>query len=100
MNSQLYIRKAVLQLKRGEIEKAVENIKLAIEADDDFVSVVQAHCILGEYYFVTQQYPLSIQHLEYILEVQEEIETQYDDLLNDEILTAYTLLEIIEKFKL
>lgn len=100
MNSRLSVNKAFLQLKRGEIEKAVDAMKQAIEISDDFVSVIEAYCFLGEYYFVTQKYALSKEYFEYIFDKQEEIETKYDDLLNDEILKADIFLESIEKFNL
>jgi len=59
MNAELYITKASLQISKGEIDKAVDSMMKAIEIGNDMISVTQAHCFLGEYYFVNQDYVLS-----------------------------------------
>ena len=56
MNAELYITKASLQISKGEIEKAVDSMIKAIKIGNDMISVSQAHCFLGEYYFVNQDY--------------------------------------------
>lgn len=61
-------------------------MKKVIEFNDDKVSNVQAYCFLSEYYFVNQNYILAKEHLDYIMEQQEEVENENDDLLNDEII--------------
>lgn len=97
MNSELYINKASMQIKKGDIDGAVCSMKKVIEMNDDKVSNVQAHCFLGEHYFANQNYTLAKEHLNYIMEQQEELENEYDDLLNDEIISANVLIELIEK---
>lgn len=100
MNAELYVEKASLQISKGEIEKAVGSMIKAIEIGDDLISITQAHCFLGEYYFINQDYILSKEHLEWISERQEELEIKYDDLLNDEIDKANLLLDMMETFSL
>ncbi|RRD92181.1 hypothetical protein EII17_14305 [Clostridiales bacterium COT073_COT-073] len=100
MKAELYINKAFMQIKKGDIEGAVCSMKKVIELNDDEVSNVQAHCFLGEYYFVNQNYILAKEHLDYIMEQQEELENEYDDLLNDEIINANVLMELLEKYSL
>lgn len=100
MNAELYVKKASLQISKDEIEKAVGSMIRAIEIGDDLISITQAHCFLGEYYFINQDYILSKEHLEWISERQEELEIKYDDLLNDEIDKVNALLNIMEIFSL
>lgn len=100
MNAELYVTKASMLLAKGEIEKSVESMKIAIEVGNDLVSEVKAHSFLGEYAFIKQFYDVARQHLEWIIEQQEEIEIEYDDLLNDEINSANLILEIMKKFNL
>ena len=89
-----------MQLKKGDIDGAVYSMKKVIEMNDDKVSIVQAHCFLGEYYFVNQNYTLAKECLDYILEQQEELENEYDDLLNNEIINANVLTQLIDNFLL
>lgn len=100
MNAELFIKKALLQIKKGQTDKAVESMKKTIEIGDDIVSVVQAHCFLGEYYFINQDYISAKYHLEWISEQRDEFETDYDDLLNEEIDRAEMLLDMIGEFSL
>lgn len=100
MNAELFIKKALLQIKKGQTDKAVESMNKTIEIGDDIVSVVQAHCFLGEYYFINQDYISAKYHLEWISEQQDEFETDYDDLLNEEIDRAEMLLDMIGEFSL
>jgi len=81
MKSELYINKAFMQLKKSDIDGAVCSMKKVVEANDDIVSLVQAHCLLAEYYFIHQQ-------------------NEYDDLLNDEIINTNVLAELIDKYLL
>lgn len=89
-----------MQIKKGDIDGAVGSMKKVIELNDDEVSNIQAHCFLGEYYFVNQNYTLAKEHLDYIMEQQEKLENKYDDLLNDEIINANVLIELIDKYLL
>lgn len=100
MKAELYISKASIQIKRRDMEGAVCSMKKVIELNDDKVANVQAHCFLGEYYFVNQNYTLAKKYLDYITEQQEELENEYDDLLNDEIVNANVLTKLIEKYSL
>lgn len=100
MKSELYINKAFMQLKKGDIDGAVCSMKKVIETNDDIVSLVQAHCLLAEYYFIRQNYACSKEHIDWIMERQDELENEYDDLLNDEIINANVLAELIDKYLL
>jgi len=100
MKAELYINKASMQIKRGDIDGAVCSMKKVIELNDDEVSNIQAYCFLGEYYFVNQNYTLAKEYLDYIIEQQEKLESEYDDLLNDEIINANILAELIDKYSL
>lgn len=100
MNGELFIIKASLQINKGEIDKAAESMNKVIEIGDDRISVVQAHCFLGEYDFIKQNYISAKEHLEWISEQQDELEIAYDDLLNEELERVDILLEMIEKFSL
>ena len=100
MKSELYINKAFMQLKKGDIDGAVCSMKKVIETNDDIVSLVQAHCLLAEYYFIYQNYACSKKHIDWIMERQDELENEYDDLLNDEIINTNVLAELIDKYLL
>lgn len=100
MKSELYINKAFMQLKKGDIDGAVCSMKKVIETNDDIVSLVQAHCLLAEYYFIHQNYACSKEHIDWIMERQDELENEYDDLLNDEIINTNVLAELIDKYLL
>ena len=100
MKSELYINKAFMQLKKGAIDGAVCSMKKVIETNDDIVSLVQAHCLLAEYYFIYQNYACSKKHIDWIMERQDELENEYDDLLNDEIINTNVLEELIDKYLL
>ena len=44
MNAELFIKKALLQIKKGQTDKAVESMKKTIEIGDDIVSEIgRAH---------------------------------------------------------
>lgn len=100
MKSELYINKAFMQLKKGDIDGAVCSMKKVIETNDDIVSLVQAHCLLAEYYFIRQNYACSKEHIDWIMERQGELENEYDDLLNDEIINTNVLGELIDEYLL
>ena len=100
MKSELYINKAFMQLKKSDIDGAVCSMKKVVEANDDIVSLVQAHCLLAEYYFIHQHYACSKEHIDWIMERQDELENEYDDLLNDEIINTNVLAELIDKYLL
>ena len=100
MNAELFITKAALQIKKGDMDNAACSMKKAIEIGDDIVAVAQARCFLGEYYFFKQEYILAKENLEWIYERQEEFESDFDDLLNEEFDRANILLDMIEKFSL
>lgn len=100
MKSELYINKAFMQLKKGDIDGAVCSMKKVIETNDDIVSLVQAHCLLAEYYFIRQNYACSKEHIDWIMERQDKLENEYGDLLNDEIINTNVLAELIDKYLL
>lgn len=100
MNGELYVKKAVLQASKGDFDSAVQSMNQAILAGDDEVAIAQAHCFLGEYYFVKQDYAKSGEHLEWLSERAEDLEQKYDDLLNDELVEADVLLDIMARFLL
>ena len=100
MNAELFITKAALQIKKGDMDNAACSMKKAIEIGDDIVAVAQARCFLGEYYFLSGDYVSSKKNLKWIDERREELETDYDDLLQEEFERVDVLLAMIEKFAL
>ena len=100
MNAELFITKAVLQIKKGDMDNAACSMKKAIEIGDDIVAVAQARCFLGEYYFLNGDYVSSKKNLKWVDERREELETEYDDLLQEEFERVDVLLAMIEKFAL
>ena len=97
MNGELYLKKGILQLNKKLYDEALETLNKVIELDDDLASVTSAKCILGEYYFIHQNYEKSKEFLSWICDRQDELEEEFDDLLSEEIDTASVL---IEKYKL
>ncbi|MGI5172455.1 hypothetical protein E4O03_11030 [Treponema sp. OMZ 792] len=100
MNGELYLKKGLLQLNKKLYDEALETLNKVIEMDDDLASVVSAKCILGEYYFIHQNYEKAKEFLSWICDMQDELEEEFDDLLSEEIDTAYVLMELIEKYNL
>ena len=100
MNAELFITKAALQIKKGDMDNAACSMKKAIEIGDDIVAVAQARCFLGEYYFLNGDYVSSKKNLKWIDKRREELETDYDDLLQEEFERVDVLLAMIEKFAL
>ena len=100
MNGELYLKKGMLQLNKKLYDEALETLNKVIELDDDLPSVTSAKCILGEYYFIHQNYEKSKEFLSWIYDKQDELEEEFDDLLSEEIDTASVLMELIEKYKL
>lgn len=100
MNGELYLKKGLLQLDKKLYDEALETLSKVIELDDDLASVTSAKCILGEYYFIHQNYEKSKEFLSWICDRQDELEEEFDDLLSEEIDTASVLMELIEKYKL
>ena len=100
MNGELYLKKGLLQLDKKLYDEALETLNKVIELDDDLASVTSAKCILGEYYFIHQNYEKSKEFLSWICDRQDELEEEFDDLLSEEINTASVLMELIEKYKL
>ena len=100
MNGELYLKKGILQLDKKLYDEALETLNKVIELDDDLASVTSAKCILGEYYFIHQNYEKSKEFLSWICDRQDELEEEFDDLLSEEINTASVLMELIEKYKL
>ena len=100
MTKQLYLQKAELQLSRGLEEKALESLLAALSCQDgDIVSETQARCLLGEYWFVHQQYARAEEQLGWISNQAEHLEHDHDDLLNGNR-EADVLLGIMQKFGL
>ena len=100
MNGELYLKKGMLQLDKKLYDEALKTLNKVIELDDDLASVTSAKCILGEYYFIHQNYEKSKEFLSWICDKQDELEEEFDDLLSEEIDTASVLMELIEKYKL
>ena len=100
MNGELYLKKGILQLNKKLYDEALETLNKVIELDDDLASVTSAKCILGEYYFIHQNYEKSKEFLSWICDKQDELEEEFDDLLSEEIDTASVPMELIEKYKL
>lgn len=101
MTTQLYLQKAEMQLAKGLVEKALESLLTAIDfQDDDIVSKTQTRCFLGEYFFVQQRYTQAYEQFKWITDQAEQLERDYDDLLNEEMHEAEVLLKIIKRFHL
>ena len=100
MNGELYLKKGLLQLNKNLYDEALATLNKVIELDDDLAGVTSAKCILGEYYFIHQNYEKSKEFLSWICDRQDELEEEFDDLLSEEINTASVLMELIEKYKL
>lgn len=101
MTAQLYLQKAEMQLARGMEEKALESLLAALACQDgDTVSETQVRCLLGEYWFVHQQYAQAQEQLGWVPDHAEQLEHDYDDLLNEEIREAEVLLGIMQRFGL
>ena len=100
MNGELYLKKGLLQLNKKLYDEALATLNKVIELDDDLASLTSAKCILGEYYFIHQNYEKSKEFLSWICDKQDELEEEFDDLLSEEINTASVLMELIEKYKL
>ena len=100
MNGELYLKKGILQLNKKLYDEALETFNKVIELDDDLAGVTSAKYILGEYYFIHQNYEKSKEFLSWICDRQDELEEEFDDLLSEEINTASVLMELIEKYKL
>ena len=101
MTTHLYLQKAEMQLAKGLEEKALESLLAALECQDgDTVSETQAHCFLGEYWFVHQHYVQAQEQLSWISDRAEQLEQNYDDLLKEEIRKAGVLLGIMQRFRL
>ena len=100
MTTQLYLQKAEMQLARGMEEKALESLLAALACQDrDAVSETQVRCLLGEYWFVHQQYVQAEEQLSWISDHAERLEQDYDDLLNEEIREAEVLLGIMQRYE-
>ena len=100
MNGELYLKKGLLQLNKKLYDEALATLNKVIELDDDLASLTSAKCILGEYYFIHQNYEKSKEFLSWICDRQDELEEEFDDLLSEDINTASVLMELIEKYKL
>ena len=107
--AQQQIFKAQLQLKRKDIDKVIESLKKAIclanehepESEDDdlhFACLIQAHCFLGEVYFMKSEYTKASEHLQFIQNSSEEIYQNWDDTLNHELETSELLLSLIKRY--
>ena len=99
MTTQLYLQKAEMQLARGMEEKALESLLAALACQDrDAVRETQVRCLLGEYWFVHQQYVQAEEQLSWISDHAERLEQDYDDLLNEEIRETEVLLGIMQRY--
>ena len=101
MNAEQYLYKAELLLKRKENEKVVDSLEKAISLakdEDDFVTLIQAHCFLGEFRFMQEEYLKAKKYLSFIIENSHKIET-FDDLLNTEMYQSELLVSLIVRYK-
>ena len=101
MTTQLYLQKAEMQMARGLEEKALESLSAALACQDgDTVSEARVRCFLGEYRFVHQQYDQAQKQFVWLSDQAEQLEHDYDDLLNEEIREAGGLLGIMRRLGL
>ena len=79
--------------------KSLESLLAGFACQDrDTVSETQVRCLLGEYWFVHQQYAQAQEQLGWISDQAEQLEHDYDDLLNEEIREAEVLLGIMQRY--
>ena len=79
--------------------KSLESLLAGFACQDrDTVSETQVRCLLGEYWFVHQQYAQAQEQLGWISDQAEQLEHDYDDLLNEEIWEAEVLLGIMQRY--
>lgn len=77
MTTQLYLQKAEMQLSRGMEEKALESLLAALACQGrDTVSETQVRCLLGEYWFVHQQYAQAQEQLGWISDRAEQLRAE------------------------
>lgn len=96
MNIDQKIYKALILLDKGKEEDAITCLKECIElAQDNMLACARAHAILGHVYYELEQFLPAKQHLMYLMEHQDTLETLYDDALAEEIETAKELLSYI-----
>jgi tetratricopeptide (TPR) repeat protein len=101
MRAEQHIFKAELLLKRKEYDKVVESLEKAIDIaseENDFVSLIQARCFLGETLFMRGEYKKSREHFAFILENEQKAEDDFDDLLNNEMATSDLLISLIDRY--
>ena len=101
MKAEQYLYKAELLLKRKENEKVVESLEKAISLakdENDFVTLIQAHCFLGEFWFMHEEYVKAKKYLSFVIENNDKIET-FDDLLNTEMYQSELLVSLIIRYK-
>jgi tetratricopeptide (TPR) repeat protein len=109
MKSEQQITKAHLFLKRKEFDRVIESLEKAIQfaneqeqenEDDDlhFSHLIQAHCFLGEVYFMKNEYVLAKKHFEFVQDNSEEIYQNWDDALNHELQSSELLLSLIADY--
>lgn len=79
--------------------KSLESLLAGFACQDrDTVSETQVRCLLGEYWVVHQQYAQAQEQLGWISDQAEQLEHDYDDLLNEEIREAEVLLGIMQRY--
>ncbi|MDR2039537.1 MAG: hypothetical protein LBQ60_16560 [Bacteroidales bacterium] len=101
MNAGHYLHKAELLLKRREFEKVVESLEKAIlsaKYENDFITLIQSHCFLGEFWLMQGEYMKAKGYLSFVSENSVMAET-FDDLLNEEINQSKLLVSLIERYK-
>lgn len=96
MQPNLYLNKAIMQFSRGMSEGA-QSLEIAAQSEDE-VCAVQAKVMLAEYCVMKGEFTRAKELLESVADQSEELEQKYDDLLNDEIMRADMLLDMIERF--
>lgn len=102
MTSELYLNKALLQIKKKDFHGAEESLQKGIELSaterDGLISNVRCAFILGEMKFMEGNYKAARSYFESIENKSEEIYASCDDLLNDEINFAAHLIEMMDTF--
>ena len=90
--------------KHNDFDKVIESlenaIQLAKEDEDEFASLIQAHCFLGEVLFMKGDYTLASEHFSFIDDNTEKIYRDWDDVLNRELQTSDTLSALIKRYGL
>ncbi|MDR1911102.1 MAG: hypothetical protein LBQ52_01980 [Helicobacteraceae bacterium] len=103
MNAGIYINKAeaLLQRKtsdwRSKIEESLQKAIATAKENDDFASLIQAQCFLGESLFMRGEYKRARESLSFAVE-NAKTKEDFDDMFDQEIASANLLILLIDRY--